>query len=68
MVEAGAGLADHVPAQDASAWAAALGRVLDDPDALAQRRREVAGYVAPSWAGTGRRIAELLCGAAASSD
>lgn len=62
MVEAGAGLVDHVPAQDASAWEVALGRLLDDPEALARRRVDVAGYVAPSWAGTGRRIAELLCG------
>jgi glycosyltransferase involved in cell wall biosynthesis len=68
LVEAGAGLADHVAAGDAAAWAAALGRLLDDPDLLAERRRSIAGYVAPTWAGTGARIAELLCEAAGSSD
>jgi glycosyltransferase involved in cell wall biosynthesis len=61
MVEAGAGLTDHVAAQDASAWAEALGGLLDDPAWLAERRRGVAGYVPPTWAGTGRRIADLLC-------
>lgn len=63
MVEAGAGLTDHVAAQDASAWAEALGGLLDDPARLAERRRDVAGYVPPTWAGTGRRIADLLCAA-----
>lgn len=60
LVEAGAGLADHVQAQDPSAWAEALGRLLDDPALLADRRRSVAGYRPPRWADTGRQIADLL--------
>jgi glycosyltransferase involved in cell wall biosynthesis len=63
LVEAGAGLTDHVAALDASAWAEGLGGLLDDPVRLAERRRGVASYVPPTWAGTGRRIADLLCAA-----
>ena len=60
LVEAGAGLADHVAAEDVAAWAEALGLLLADDEASAQRRRAIADYRPPVWADTGRRVAGLL--------
>ncbi len=60
LVEAGAGLVDHVPATDVPAWADALGALLVDDTLVARRREGIVGYRAPTWAATGNQIAALL--------
>ncbi len=60
LVEAGAGLVDHVGARDASAWAAAMGSLLADDSAAVLRRKALADYRPPVWADTGRQVAGLL--------
>ncbi len=61
LVEAGAGLADHVGAEDVAAWARVLGGLLaEDDEAAALRRRKIAEYRPPVWADTGRQVAGVL--------
>jgi glycosyltransferase involved in cell wall biosynthesis len=60
LVEAGGDMVEHLGATDVGAWVDALVRQLTDDDLDRRRRDQLAGYQVPTWAETGRQVADLL--------
>lgn len=60
LPEAGGDLVDLVDPDDPVGLAAALGRLLDDPEELEHRRRDLVDYEPPTWSRTAAELADAL--------